>query len=66
MLNIENPDEVMKAEYRGCNTLWNGFKQTVQTMPDENFLGTRGTEENDKGYKWQTYKQIDEKVSSFA
>lgn len=54
-INIDNPDAIPSKEYKGCKTLWEGFQLTVRTLPDENFLGTRGSDLNDKSYKWKSY-----------
>ena len=64
--NIDNPDARVPTHYRGCKTLWEGFKQTVDTMPDENFLGTRNSSKEGRPYEWKTYQEIESLSGKFA
>ena len=54
------------AECNGCRTLDAGFRKTVETMPDERFLGTRNKDIEGKPYEWKTYAEIDHIAESFA
>ena len=46
-----------------ASTLWDLFKRTVDTMPDQKFLGTR---ESDEGYSWTTVKEAAMMVDYFT
>jgi hypothetical protein len=65
--NKSHPDQLALPIFKGCDTLWKGFKDTVSRMPNENFLGTRNLAlKEEMPYEWKTFKEAHDIALNFA
>ena len=67
--SIFNKDEndFKEIPYPGIDTIWKAFKNTVNRIPDEFFLGTRDYTVDKSGpYVWKTWREVSIMADDYA